>query len=127
MKRLTISVVLMLAAGGAQAAPFSAVPDEPGAVWVIDGASGALERCATRADSVGAKVVDVFGGSGDVRPQSARAGRAVCRQVRAGAQDDPRARRIDAILRARTGTLADLYGGRPAPVYVVWPRGTGAW
>ena len=127
MKRLVLSLGLALAAGGAGAAPFSAVPDEPGAVWVIDGASGALERCATRADAVGAKVVDVFGGAGEVRPQSARAGRAVCRQVRVGAAEDPQARRLDAILRARTGTLADLYGGRPAPVYVVWPRGTGVW
>ena len=103
-----MAAALALAAGVAQAAPFRIVTDEPGSAWVLDAGSGALTRCTTRA-AVGAKVVDVFGASGEARPQTAHLGRTECRQVRAG-EVDPRENRLRAILRARTGTFADLYG-----------------
>ena len=109
LQKLTgAAAALALAAGVAQAAPFRIVTDEPGSAWVLDAGSGALTRCTTRA-AVGAKVLDVFGASGEARPQTAHLGRTECRQVRAG-EVDPRENRLRAILRARTGTFADLYG-----------------
>jgi hypothetical protein len=122
-----MALALGLAAGAAQAAPFRIVTDEPGSVWVLDADSGALTRCVSRA-AAGAKVLDVFGAGGEARPQTAHAGRTVCTEVRAAAFD-PREHRLRAILRARTGTLADLYvprfgyGSRSGAgrINVIWP------
>ncbi|HRO12306.1 hypothetical protein [Amaricoccus sp.] len=102
-----MAMALALAGGAAEAAPYSIVADEPGSAWVLDVASGALTRCVTRA-AAAPKVLDVFGDSAEVRPQTARAGRTDCREVRSAAID-PRVHRLAAIFRARTGTLADLY------------------
>ena len=97
LQKLTgAAAALTLAAGVAQAAPFRIVTDEPGSVWVLDAGSGALTRCTTRA-AVGAKVVDVFGASGEARPQTAHLGRTECtagpcgrgRPAREPAQGDP--------------------------------------
>jgi hypothetical protein len=103
-----LTAALALAAGVAQAAPYRIVTDEPGSAWVLDAGSGALTRCTTRT-ATGAKVLDVFGESAEPRPQTARRGPTECREVRA-AEVDPLEHRLRAILRARTGTLADLYG-----------------
>jgi hypothetical protein len=108
LQKLTaMAVALGLAAGAAQSAPFRMVTDEPGSVWLLDAGSGALARCVARAPA-GAKVLDVFGATAEARPQTVHTGRTVCREVRE-AQVDPREHRLRAILRARTGTLADLY------------------
>jgi hypothetical protein len=128
------ALALGLAAGMAQAAPFRIVTDEPGSAWVLDAGSGALTRCTTRTAS-GAKVVDVFGDAAEARPLTVHAGRTECLEVRAG-ETDPGLRRLRAILRARTGTLADLYRvprfgvsyGYGTRIEVVWPKaGMGAY
>ena len=77
-------------------------------------------------------MLDVFGASAEARPQVAHAGRTECAEVRAG-MVDPREDRLKAILRARTGTLADLYGaprygtgyGSRTEINIVWPGKAG--
>ncbi len=122
-KLAAVAVATALAAmatgTGAQAGPWQVASDAPGSAFLLDAGTGELLRCAPRAPS-GAKVLDVFGASGEVRPQAAHAGEIRCTLVRA-APEDPRAHRIAAILRARTGTLADLYDTPGAE----WPDSDG--
>ena len=107
-KLTTITMALALAAGAAAAAPFRVVTDAPGSVFVLDADSGALTHCTTRTPGA-AKVLDMAGDIVEARPQAAQPGQFVCTEVRQAAFD-PREHRLRAILRARTGTLADLYG-----------------
>ena len=127
MKKLTtITMALALAA-----APFRVVTDAPGSVFVLDADSGALTHCATRTPG-GAKVLDMAGDMVEARPQAAHPGQLVCTEVRQAAFD-PREHRLRAILRARTGTLADLYGvprygsgyGSRTEINIVWPGKAG--
>ncbi|HET9070121.1 MAG TPA: hypothetical protein VFN28_15885 [Amaricoccus sp.] len=125
LKTLTaLATAAALAGLAAEAAPWQVAPDAPGSAFLIDTASGALVHCAPSAPT-GAKILDVFGATGEARPQAAHAGEFRCTAVRA-APEDPRAHRIAAILRARTGTLADLYDtpaawpGADAP-RILWP------
>ena len=93
MVRAGVMMALLLAAGGAQAAPFSVSADATGAAWVIDETSGALRACRP-AVSTGPKVLYLFNGGADAQPGMARAPRTECRVVmRAVAETAPVAAR----------------------------------
>jgi len=75
--RAGLMAVALMAAGGAQAEPFSVAPDGTGSAWVIDAATGATRLCRA-APATGSKVLDVFGAGADVRPGMGRAARPYC-------------------------------------------------
>jgi NADPH:quinone reductase-like Zn-dependent oxidoreductase len=53
---------------GATAASYELAVDAAGSAWVLDGDSGALRRCRSVAGGR-PKVLDVFGGVGEARPE----------------------------------------------------------
>jgi hypothetical protein len=69
--------VAALVGTGTPAASYELVTDTADGVWVLDEASGALRRCRSLTD-VGPKVLDVFGGVGEARPERPYPGRTVC-------------------------------------------------
>lgn len=77
MRRVVVALALAGAvAAGAEAAPYRAVADADG-LWVLDEESGALRLCRTRS-AAGPKVVDVFAGAGEARPERTYPGRIGC-------------------------------------------------
>lgn len=108
------ALAVMLAAAGAEAAPFRVVSDGPESVWVLDEASGALSWCRPVAAS-GPKVIDVFGFGGEAREGIARSGAPTC--TLAPGTMSPEARTL-----AAAGTsVHGMLGG------VGWRPGLGLW
>jgi hypothetical protein len=72
-----VAVALALGAADARAASWSLASGGQDRVWVLNEGSGELKLCRT-ATTPGPKLVDVFGGQGQVRETAPRAAATVC-------------------------------------------------
>ena len=79
MENLAAGVAVALALGAAEgrAASYSMVSDGADKVWVLNERSGEVKLCRTYA-TAGPKLVDVFGGQGQVREAAPRTPATVC-------------------------------------------------
>ena len=82
MENLAAGVAVALALGAAEgrAASYSMVSDGADKVWVLNERSGEVQLCRSYT-APGPKLVDVFGGQGQVREAAPRAPATVCERV----------------------------------------------
>jgi hypothetical protein len=102
------ALLACLLPGIGAAAQFRIAPAGDGGAWVLDEETGAVSACRMTA-GVGPKIVDVFGGDAEVRPETALAASPDCTAVLRGGAGDASVPGFAA--GGYGGTVPDGYGG----------------